>query len=100
MVDTPVSFGYLLSTRELVMAQARPDFQHLFALAEQAEALGFNSVWADDSILARPRLEALTTLTGVAARTRRVKLGTAGLLSALRHPVVLAVATCPSVVTD
>jgi probable F420-dependent oxidoreductase len=60
------------------------------ALAERAEALGFDSVWAGDSILARPRLEALTTLAAVAARTQRVKLGTAVLLPALRHPVVLA----------
>jgi probable F420-dependent oxidoreductase len=52
--------------------------------------LGFDSVWAGDSILARPRLEALTTLAAVAARTQRVKLGTAVLLPALRHPVVLA----------
>ena len=59
-------------------------------LAERAETLGFDSVWVGDSILARPRLEPLTTLASVAARTKRVKLGTAVLLSALRQPVVLA----------
>ena len=52
--------------------------------------MGFGSVWAGDSILARPRLEALTTLAAIAGRTRRVKLGTAVLLPALRNPVVLA----------
>jgi probable F420-dependent oxidoreductase len=52
--------------------------------------LGFDSVWAGDSILARPRFEALTTLAAVAARTRRVRLGTAVLLPMLRHPVLLA----------
>jgi probable F420-dependent oxidoreductase len=72
------------------MAQGPPDLRKVIDLAQQAEALGFDSVWAGDSILARPRLEALTTLAAVAARTTRVKLGTAVLLPALRHPVVLA----------
>jgi alkanesulfonate monooxygenase SsuD/methylene tetrahydromethanopterin reductase-like flavin-dependent oxidoreductase (luciferase family) len=90
MAHAPVAFGYLLPTREMVMAQDRPDFRQLLALAERAETLGFDSVWAGDSILARPRLEALTTLAAVATRTQHVKLGTAVLLPALRHPVVLA----------
>ncbi|GIX48901.1 MAG: N5,N10-methylene tetrahydromethanopterin reductase [Candidatus Tectimicrobiota bacterium] len=90
MAEHTVSFGFLLPTREAVMAQGQPDFRQLVALAEQAEALGFDSLWAGDSILARPRLEALTTLAAVATRTQRVKLGTAVLLPALRHPVVLA----------
>jgi probable F420-dependent oxidoreductase len=84
------AFGYLLPTREVVMAQAAPDFGAVLALAEHAEALGFDSVWVGDSVLARPRLEAFTTLAAVAARTRRVRLGTAILLLALRQPVVLA----------
>jgi alkanesulfonate monooxygenase SsuD/methylene tetrahydromethanopterin reductase-like flavin-dependent oxidoreductase (luciferase family) len=90
MASTSVALGYLLPTREMVMAQDRPDLRQLLALAERAEALNFDSVWAGDSILARPRLEALTTLAAVAARTQRVRLGTAVFLPALRHPVVLA----------
>jgi probable F420-dependent oxidoreductase len=74
----------------MVMHQDSPDFHPLMALAERAEELGFDSVWVGDSILARPRLEAFTTLAAIASRTQRVKLGTAVLLSALRHPVVLA----------
>jgi probable F420-dependent oxidoreductase len=85
-----VSWGLLLPTREVVMAQGTPDLTKIIDLAVQAEALSFDSVWVGDSILARPRLEALTTLAAVASRTTRVKLGTAVLLSALRHPVVLA----------
>ncbi len=84
------AIGYLLPTREQVMSASGPDFPQIFALAEQAEAAGFDSVWVGDSVLARPRLEALTTLAAVAARTRRVRLGTAILLPALRQPVVLA----------
>ena len=90
MTQTKTSVGYLLPTREVVMAQATPDCGPIVQLAERAEALGFDSVWVGDSILARPRLEPLTTLAAAASRTSRVKLGTAVLLPALRHPVVLA----------
>lgn len=90
MAASETSFGYLLPTRELVMAKSPPDIGHAIGLAETAEDLGFGSVWAGDSILARPRLEALTTLAAIAARTQSVKLGTAVLLPALRNPVMLA----------
>jgi probable F420-dependent oxidoreductase len=59
-------------------------------MAERAEGAGFDSVWIGDSITARPRHEPLTLLAAVAARTRRVGLGTGVLLPALRNPVVLA----------
>jgi probable F420-dependent oxidoreductase len=72
------------------MNQETPNFGQILELAEHAEALGFDSVWVGDSVLARPRFEALTTLAAVAARTRRVQVGTAVLLPMLRHPVVLA----------
>jgi len=81
--------GYLLPTRERIMAGS-PDAAPLLALAERAEALGYDSVWVGDSLLARPRHEPLTLLAGVAARTRRVEVGTAVLLPALRNPVLLA----------
>ena len=90
MAASGTSFGYLLPTRELVMAGTPPDAGKAIELAEAAESLGFGSVWAGDSILARPRLEALTTLAAIAARTQRVRLGTAVLLPALRNPVILA----------
>lgn len=69
---------------------ARADPSALFELAERAEALGFHSVWVGDSLTARPRIDALTTLAAVGARTRRVRLGTAIFLAALRHPIMLA----------
>ncbi len=84
------SFGYLLPTREVVMASPTPDFAQIVELAEHAEACGFDSVWVGDSVLARPRLEALTTLAAVATRTKRVRLGTGIFIAALRQPVVLA----------
>jgi probable F420-dependent oxidoreductase len=90
MAHPAVSIGLLLPTREVVMAQGAPDLSKIIDLAVQAEDRGFDSVWVGDSILARPRLEAMTTLAAVASRTRRVQLGTAVLLPALRHPVLLA----------
>jgi probable F420-dependent oxidoreductase len=84
------AFGFLLPTREIVMTQTIPSFSEILDLAEYAEELGFESVWVGDSILARPRFEPLTTLAAVAARTKRVGLGTAVLLPMLRHPVLLA----------
>ena len=82
-------FGVLLPTREAVMS-GRPETAPLLAMAERAEAAGFDSVWIGDTLTARPRHEPLTLLAAVAARTRRVRVGTAVLLPALRHPVGLA----------
>ena len=76
-------FGVLLPTREAVMS-GRMEAGPLLAMAERAEAGGFDSVWIGDSLTARPRHEPLTLLAAVAGRTRRVRLGTAGLLPALR----------------
>src|SRR3954463_14678858 len=84
-----VRIGYLLPTRESVM-EGRPQGEPLLALAQRAEKLGYDSVWVGDSLLARPRHEPITLLAGVAARTKKVKLGPAVLLPALRNPVLLA----------
>ena len=84
-----VQLGYLLPTREAIM-NGRPEAAPLMDLATRAEALGYDSVWIGDSLLAKPRHDPLTLLAGVAGRTRRVTLGTAVLLPALRNPVVLA----------
>ena len=59
-------------------------------MARRADEAGYDAVWVGDSIVAKPRLEPLTTLAYLAGITTRVRLGTAVLLPALRHPVVLA----------
>jgi len=84
-----VEFGVLIPTREAVMS-GHPETAPLLTMAERAEAAGFDSVWIGDSLIARPRHEPLTLMAAVAARTRRVRLGTGVLLPALRNPVVLA----------
>jgi alkanesulfonate monooxygenase SsuD/methylene tetrahydromethanopterin reductase-like flavin-dependent oxidoreductase (luciferase family) len=84
-----VEMGVLIPTREAIMS-SRPETGPLLTMAERAEAAGFDSVWVGDSITARPRHEPLTLMAGLAARTRRVRIGTGVLLPALRNPVVLA----------
>jgi probable F420-dependent oxidoreductase len=88
-VEMAVEVGVLVPTREVIMS-GRPETSPLLAMAERAETAGFASVWIGDSLTARPRHEPLTLLAAVAARTRRVRVGTAVLLPALRNPVVLA----------
>ena len=62
----------------------------LSEVADRSEV--FDSVWVGDSLLAKPRLEAVTTLAAIAARTRRMRLGTACMASFVyRHPVVFAI---------
>ncbi len=84
-----IKIGYLLPTREQIMA-GRPEASTLLRLAERAESLGLASIWAGDSLLARPRHEPMTLLAAVAARVPRVAIGTAVLLPAMRNPVQLA----------
>ena len=90
-MDGEVQLGCLLPTRGLLLEDDRPtDAETVLKLATWAEEAGLDSVWVGDSLTAKPRLEAMTTLAAIAARTSRVRLGTAVMLMALRHPVLLA----------
>src|SRR5258705_9050530 len=83
--------GVLIPTRGVVMESARrPPNEACWTMARHADEAGYDAVWVGDSIVAKPRLEPLTTLAYLAGITTRVRLGTAVLLPALRHPVVLA----------
>ena len=85
------SLGILLPTRGLLLRDERPrDAELILSLARTAEEAGIDSVWVGDSLTAKPRLEPLTTLAAVAARTTRVGIGTSVLLAALRHPITSA----------
>ena len=85
----PTRLGYLLPTREKIMA-GEPATEPLLDLAARAERLGFDAIWVGDSLFARPRHEPLTLMTAIAARLKRVEVGTAVLLPALHNPVLLA----------
>src|SRR2546428_4385340 len=80
-----VEFGVLIPTREVVMS-GRPETGPLLAMAERAEAAGFDSVWIGDSLTARPRHEPLTLMSAVAARTRRGRPRPRRRLPAPRQP--------------
>lgn len=69
--------GYVLPTREYIMT-GRPEAGPLLDLAARAEALGFDSVWVGDSIIARPRHEALTLLAAIAVRAPTITIGKIG----------------------
>ena len=83
--------GLSLPNRGVLFGATRAG--ELVRLAEQAEASGaFGSVWVGDSLLAKPRLEAIALLAGIATRTTRVTLGTICMASmTLRDPILLAI---------
>ncbi len=84
-----VKLGYLLPTRERAMRGIH-ETDEILALADHAEAVGLDSAWIGDSLLAKPRHDPLSLIAAIAGRTERVVLGTAVLLPMLRNPVVLA----------
>ena len=91
VANSKVKLGVLLPTRGLLLGDGPPaGTDVVLDMARRAEAAGLESVWVGDSLTAKPRLEPLATLAAVAAVTKRVRLGTAVLLAALRHPVLLA----------
>src|SRR4051812_10422805 len=84
-----VSIGIALPTREVAM-MGFTDAMPLLKVARQVEELGYNSVWAGDSFVARHRLEPMTLLAAVATVTDRVTIGTAALTASIREPRSLA----------
>lgn len=90
-----VEFGFGLITCQRYPGDPRSDtdlYRQALALAEDADASGLDSVWVsehhfvDDAYL--PSL--LPMCAAIAARTRRIRVGTALLLAPLHEPVRLA----------
>jgi alkanesulfonate monooxygenase SsuD/methylene tetrahydromethanopterin reductase-like flavin-dependent oxidoreductase (luciferase family) len=84
------SVGLSLPNRGVLFGAT--DVEGLYRSAETAEASGyFDSVWVGDGLIAKPRLEAITLLSGLAARTERVGLGVCCMATfPLRNPVLFA----------
>lgn len=83
-----VRFGVLLPTMK-VNTDGGASIRDVLDVALEAERLGFDSVWAGDS-LSRARYEPLALLAAAAQATERVGLGTAALMPVLRQPVMAA----------
>ena len=94
-------FGLSLPHYGFSLPSGETSFAAVAAWAKRAEDLGFDSVWVSDHFFysfarygADPSpiasLEPLTTLAGIAAVTRRVRLGTLVLCAPFRHPALLA----------
>src|SRR5579875_2936331 len=88
-----IRFGLTLPNRGVIIGATT--VEEMYTLAQQADEAGWDSVWVGDSILAKPRLDAVVLLGALAARTKRVKLGVACMASTpLRDPLLLAYQWC------
>ena len=90
MTTTAPRFGLSLPNRAALFGVPPEDLLRAAEIADRSGA--FDGVWVGDNFLSKPRLEAIVTLSAVAARTRHVKLGTICLASfPLRHPLPFAI---------
>ena len=84
------SFGLILANRAVVLGAITA--ADLISIAQRAEAAGvFDALWVGDSLLAKPRLEAVTLLSTLAGATSRPRLAVGCLATFVhRHPVMFA----------
>jgi alkanesulfonate monooxygenase SsuD/methylene tetrahydromethanopterin reductase-like flavin-dependent oxidoreductase (luciferase family) len=84
-----VKFGLSLPNRAVLFGVLPDTLLESAVLAEESGL--FDSVWVGDNLTSRPRLEAIVTLSALAARTSRLELGTICLASfPMRDPLTLA----------
>ena len=84
-----VAFGFQGSGQQV--GGTLPDLGRLRELAQTAEELGYDSIWAGDHISYRnPILDIVVALTTFAAATERITIGAGIVLLPLRHPSVVA----------
>ena len=82
--------GLSLPNRGVLFGATTMD--ELYTLAERAESSGlFHSLWVGDGLIAKPRLEAIATLSALAGRTQRLVLGVCCMATfPLRNPILFA----------
>lgn len=84
-----VEFGLSLPNRAVLFGLPVDELIDAGVVAEDTGVFG--SLWVGDNLLSKPRLESVVTLTALAMRTRRVRLGTISMATfAMRNPVLLA----------
>src|SRR3990172_11516301 len=85
-----LSFGLIVANRAVVLGVIKA--RDILDLTVEAERSGvFDAVWVGDSLLAKPRLEAVTLLSTLAGVTSRLRLGVGCLATFVhRHPVLFA----------
>lgn len=81
MVVSRVSLGVDLGP----LLKVEKSFSFIAKAAVEIEKLGFDSAWVPDH-----EVDPLATLSFIAAKTRRIKLGTCVLIPNHRHPALLA----------
>lgn len=87
-VTSSPSFGLVLPSSG---GSDVPDPDAIWPIVERADESGLDYLWVSDHIVWwHPMYESLALLSAVAARTLRIKIGTAVLLLAMRDPVVTA----------
>ena len=87
------TFG--IAVRNFTAYPEMPDAKALVDYGVRMEELGFDLVWVWDHMLLGvepnfPIIDSLTVLTGIAARTKQIKLGTGILVLPLRNAIALA----------
>lgn len=92
---TILSNTFGIAARNFKAYPEMPNARELIDYGVRVEELGYDSVWVWDHMLLGvdpnfPIIDSLTVLTGIAARTTRIKMGTGILVLPLRNPVALA----------
>lgn len=93
MTSLTKTFG--IAARNFTAYPEMPDARQLVEYGVRVEELGYDSVWVWDHMLLGvepnfPIIDSLTTLTAIAARTSKIKMGTGILVLPLRNAVALA----------
>jgi probable F420-dependent oxidoreductase len=92
---TALSKTFGIAARNFTAYPEMPDAAGLVEYGVKMEQMGFDSIWVWDHVLLGvqpnfPIIESLTLLTAIAARTKKIKLGTGILVLPMRNPVILA----------
>ena len=85
-----ISFGIHLPVMGFVRGEATSR-DHIISFAQKAEELGYDSLSVNDHIVFRTGwIDAISSLSAIAAVTNRIKIGTSILNIVIRNPVICA----------